>query len=376
MIDRPTDRRDFLVTAGAFVGGALLAASACSAMAAVPAPQDVGGSASLKAYAARAGRLFGFAVNTAVLHSNPAYRALLQQQCSIVVAENAMKWKPLRPTADTFRFDEADSLVDFAKSSGIQVRGHNLCWHESLPDWFASTANKDNARDLLTTHIRTVAGRYAGRIHSWDVVNEAIDPLDGLPGGMRNSPWLQLAGPDYVDLAFRTAREADPKALLTYNDYGFEEETPAAEAKREAILGLLRGMRQRKVPLDAVGIQSHLKAGHTYGPGLRQFLDDCHHLNLKIFVTEMDVDDRDLPADTATRDAAVAKLYRSYLETVLATPQVGAVLAWGVDNGHTWLNSGARKRSDGLPQRALLFDEHLQPVPAFFAAGEALGSRN
>ena len=365
MSDVGMDRRKFLVAAGAaaFIKPSLVPGQT---------QQEIGGSASLKAHAARGSRLFGFAVNTSALRTNPAYRALLQQQCSILVAENAMKWKPLRPTADTFHFEEADALVDFATSNGIKVRGHNLCWHESLPDWFASTATKENARDLLTTHIRTVAGRYKGRIHSWDVVNEAIDPKDSLPGGMRNSPWLQLAGPDYVDLAYRTAREADPKALLTYNDYGFEEETPAAEAKRAAILQLLRGMRQRNVPLDAVGIQSHLKAGRTYGPGLRQFLDACNQLNLQIFITEMDVDDRDLAGDVATRDASVAALYSSYLNTVLSAPHVGAVLVWGVDDGHTWLNSGTRKRGDGLPQRALLFDERLQPTAAFFAAGAAL----
>jgi endo-1,4-beta-xylanase len=373
MSDTRKTRRKFLLSTGLAAGGAVLLRPS---LAAGETSQEIGGSASLKAHAARSNRLFGFAVNTAVLRTNPAYRALLRQQCSILVAENAMKWKPLRPTADTFHFDEPDSLVDFATSSGIMVRGHNLCWHESLPDWFASTTTKANARDLLTTHIRTVAGRYKGRIHSWDVVNEAIDPHDGLPGGMRNSPWLQLAGPDYVDIAFRTAREADPSALLTYNDYGFEEESPAAEAKRAAILQLLRGMRQRKVPLDAVGIQSHLKAGHTYGPGLRQFLDACNQLDLQIFITEMDVDDRELPADTAMRDAAVAKIYRTYLELVLAAPRVGAVLVWGVDNGHTWLNSGMRKRPDGLPQRALLFDEKLQPTPAFFETGEAVETRN
>ncbi len=178
-----------------------------------------------------------------------------------VVAENEMKWKALRPAPDQYDFSRADDLVVFASMHNQKVRGHNLCWHEALPDWFQATVTRQNARGVLVEHIRKVAGRYAGRVHSWDVVNEAVDPKSGRPDGLRNSPWLQLAGEDYIELAFRTAREADPSALLTYNDYGIELDTDEQTSKRAQVLLLVRRLKARGVPIDAVGVQSHLERG-------------------------------------------------------------------------------------------------------------------
>jgi endo-1,4-beta-xylanase len=192
---------------------------------------------------------------------------------------------------------------------------------------------------------------------------------------MRNSVWLRLVGDDYIELAFRTARDADPQALLTYNDYGIEEETAEAESKRTAVIELLRRMVARRVPLDALGVQSHLAgAGAKYGAGLMEFLGAVRELGLQIFVTEMDVNDRSLPADVTTRDAAVAATYRAYLEMVLREPAVRAVLTWGITDKHTWLNhEGAR--ADGLAERALPFDAEMQAAPAFFAMRESFETR-
>jgi endo-1,4-beta-xylanase len=280
---------------------------------------DLTGRASLQAHAAARGLLFGCAVAPALLDHDPAYAALIREQASIVVAENVMKWGPLRPTPTTYNFDPADALVAFAERNRMKIRGHNLCWHRQLPTWFVSAATPTNARALLVSHIETVAGRYAGRMHSWDVVNEAIEPKDGRPDGLRLSPWLKLAGDDYIELAFHTARRADPQALLTYNDYGIENETPEAAAKRAAVLLLLRRLRARRVPIDAVGIQSHIAAAptpqsrdpkYTYGPGLLRFLADLRDLDLQVFLTEMDVNDRALPPAIPDRDRAVAETYQ------------------------------------------------------------------
>ncbi len=337
---------------------------------------DVSGSHSLKAHAMDARMLFGFAVNTQKLRDDAAYRALVEQQCSIIVAENAMKWQALRPAIDQFSFADADALVEFAASRHIRLRGHNLCWHEALPEWFAKQVTAVNARQLLRDHIRTVAGRYAGRMHSWDVVNEAIDVKDGRPDGLRNTPWLQLIGTDYIEMAFRVARDADPSALLTYNEYGIEQETQDAAMKRAAVLLMLRRLKQRNVPLDAVGIQSHLQAQSAYGTGLQRFVRDCREIGLEVFLTEMDVNDRTLPSDIATRDITVARLYRSYLDLLLPERNVTAVLTWGVSDAGTWLNNGKdRAREDGLPQRPLLFDDHLRAKPAFVAVRETFDAR-
>jgi endo-1,4-beta-xylanase len=319
----------------------------------------------LKAAGASRGLLVGCCVHAKALREQPDYAALVKQQMSILVAENEFKFGPLHPTPTTFFFDDADYIINFAEQNGMKMRGHNFVWHRALPPWFATYVTPQNAEQVLVNHIETVAGRYKGRIHSWDVVNEAIQVSDNLPGGMRNSPWQKVL-PNYIDIAFRTARRVDPHAILTYNDYDVEGEDAASTAKRAAVLELVRGMQQRGVPIDAVGIQSHISAGpkYTYGPALEQFMTDVQRLGLKMMLTEMDVNDRDLPADIPTRDAAVADLYTSYLRTTLANTSVLALLTWGITDRSTWLNhEGARK--DGLPERCLPFDANLKPKPAF-----------
>ena len=334
--------------------------------------QPITGAASLKARAAARGLLAGAAVNANLFRDDQGFRNLLAEQCSILVPENCLKWSVLRPTADTWNFTDADNLISFAEAHGIKVRGHNLVWHQQIPAWFAGTATKDNAQKFLVDHIHTVAGRYKGKIHSWDVVNEAIWVKDGRPDGLRTtSPWFELLGPGYIDLAFRTAREADPTALLTYNDYGIEYDNEEEEKKRAAVLALLRRMKADKVPLDALGIQSHIKAisKDGFGRGLRELLDGANALGLQVFVTELDVnDDAVETADIAERDKIVANVYRDYLTKVLRGQEVMAVLTWGATDKNSWLNHGKiRKLHPDRLERPLPFDDKYAPTPTFFA---------
>ena len=350
----------------------------------------VTGDNSLQAHAAAHSLLYGCAVVPELLdvdgiaagHSADGYTQLVAGQTGILVAENAMKWGALRPAPDQYRFDSADRLMRFAELTQKRVRGHNLCWHEGLPRWFSSTANKQNARQLLTDHIRTVAGHFRGRLHSWDVVNEAIETDDGLPNGLRNSPWYQLIGPDYIELAFRTAAEADPNAILTYNDYDIETDRPADVEKRTQVLALLRRLKAAGVPIRAMGVQSHLHAaGPQPGASLTAFIRECAKMDLQVFVTEMDVNchgldpGSDLSQDQ--RDEAVAHIYRDYLGRVLSEPNVPIALTWGISSAHTWLNSPFAK-DDQLPhgarQRPLPFDDDYNPTPAFFALRSAVDS--
>ena len=342
------------------------------------------GPGSLKAHAAARGLLAGTAVNVSMLDRDTAYTQTVVEQAGIVVAENTMKWGPLRPAPDQFNFAEADRFMQFAATHGMKVRGHNLCWHEQLPAWFAATVNAGNAEQYLTTHIATVAGRYKGRIRAWDVVNEAIDPKDGQPDGMRASPWFKLLGPRYVEVAFRAARAADPTALLTYNDYSIEADTPGDTAKRKAVLALLRRLRQANVPLDAVGIQSHISAGSAsqIGDGLAEFLEQCQELGLKVFVTELDVNDDEIAVDDAAeRSAAVASIYGDYLRLLMKNSAVTDVLTWGVSNRLSWLNasnaSGAkfRPKHPSREELCLPFNDTYQPQPAFFAMRDAFRTR-
>jgi endo-1,4-beta-xylanase len=347
------------------------------ALAAGNKPQQITGRGSLKAHAAARGLLTGCAVNAALFRDDENFRNLLAEQYSMVVPENCLKWNILRPTAETYSFTDADSLVAFAEQHGMKVRGHNFVWHEALPKWFAGTVNKDNARKFLVDHIHTVGGRYKGKIHSWDVVNEAIWIPDGRPDGLRSSsPWFEMLGPEYIDLAYRTARETDPAALLTYNDYSIEYDNDEDGKKRAAVLALLRRMKSDNVPLDALGIQSHIRAGGTTGfsQGVRELLDGAKALGLQVFVTELDVnDDAVTTEETADRDKAVAEVYRTYLTTALEGPEVKAVLTWGVTDKNTWLNNGTkfRKQHPERLQRPLPFDPDYQPAPAFFAMREA-----
>ncbi len=341
---------------------------------------------SLRAHATAHALLFGAAVNPALLdldglaagNTTDSYTRLLVDQAGIVVAENAMKWAALRPSPDNFDFGLADKLMRFAALASQKVRGHNLCWHEALPGWFAGYANKDNSRKLLVDHIQAVAGRYRGQIHSWDVVNEAVEPKDGRPDGLRNSPWLSLAGPDYIELAFQTAASVDPAAKLTYNDYDIELDTAEQSAKRGAVLLLLRRLKARNVPIHAVGLQSHLKAdGPEPGPGLVAFIREVKKMGLEVFVTEMDVNTHSLEGGPVVQDAAVTRVYRDYLGLVLAEANVSAVLTWGITSAHTWLNESRQpwaRRPDGARQRPLPFDDNLRPTPVFAAIRDAIDS--
>jgi endo-1,4-beta-xylanase len=339
---------------------------------------EVTGANSLRSHAEARGLMYGTAVVPQLLDvdglaagsTTNAYTLLVKNQANIVVAENAMKWGALRPAPDTFDFTQADKLMRFAALAGQKVRGHNLCWHEGNPAWLKATATKENARALLVEHIQKVAGHFSGRIHSWDVVNEAVNPKDGLPDGLRKTMWYDLLGPEYLELAYRTAATADPTAKLTYNDYDIELDTPEQTTKREQVLGLVRRFKAKGVPIHAVGVQSHLKAdGPQPGAGLVAFIREAGKMGLEVYITEMDVNTRKIAGGAPEQDAAVAKVYRDYPALVLAEPNVRCLLTWGITDAHTWLNQSKQpwsQRPDGARQRPLPFDDELKATPAFF----------
>lgn len=338
--------------------------------------EDVAGKGSLKAHAKKRGILTGCAVDVALLRQDATYRSLLGEQYDILVGENCMKFGPTQPEAERYSFTDSDELMKFADEHGMKVRGHNFVWHEGLPGWFAGTATKENARKIMTDHIMTVGGRYKGRMQSWDVVNEAIWIADGRPDGLRSSsPWFELLGPEYLELAYRTAREADPKALLTYNEYGIEGDGEQDSRKRAATIELLRRLKAANVPLDALGVQSHLTTKPVgYGKGAQELMDAAKQMGLKVFITELDVADDSTDADdAAARDKAVAEVYREYLREMLRGPEVKAVLTWGASDGHTWLQGEKwRKKHPERKQRPLPFDEEYKPTEVFYALRESL----
>lgn len=343
-----------------------------------PETEALHGKPSLKEHARKHGLTAGAAVVVRALMDDPAMQQLIAEQYAILVPENELKWRALRPARETYDFSAADSLLDFATHRHIEVRGHTLVWHESVPDWIR---NEKDVRQLLIDHIHTVVGRYRGRLQSWDVVNEAILPADKQPDGLRKSFWYDAIGPDYIEVAYRAAREADPHVKLSYNDYGVEYDSDEQAERRRLILALLRRMQANKVPLDAVGIQSHIHAAsqYTIGKGLTDYIDAIRGMGLEVYLTEMDVNEDDIADnDQAHRDQIVADTYRQYLDVALASPAVKLMLTWGVSDRRTWLNDGPthHRKQPNRPQRSLPFDPQYKPTPAFFAIRDSFDHRH
>jgi endo-1,4-beta-xylanase len=342
--------------------------------------EAVRGRHSLHAHAHKHGLLAGAAVVVHVLQNDLALQRLVTEQYGILVPENELKWRALRPSLNQFDFTESDALFSFAKAHHLQVRGHTLVWHNSVPDWLKNESSQLDLRQLLIDHIHAVVGRYRGCVHSWDVVNEAILPDDAQQDGLRRSFWFERIGPDYIELAFRAAREADPHVRLTYNDYGVEYDNPEESARRASVLALLHRLQQRKVPIDALGIQSHIKAGSpsSIGKGLADYIESARQMGLEVYLTEMDVNEDDLLFDEVSqRDLVIARTYRDYLDVALANPAVKAMLTWGVSDRQTWLNDGPthHRKQPNRPQRSLPFDREYRPKNAFFAIRDSFDAR-
>lgn len=334
------------------------------------------GKKSLKEHAAAKGLIYGSAARYDDLTSHPQLAKVFAQECGILVPEWELKWscgnKLLRPSPYSFDFKPADWMAEFAKKHNILFRGHTLVWHRSLPPWFEQQVNRQNAESFLVNHIKTVVGHYAGKIHSWDVVNEAIAPRDQRPDNLRKTPWLEFLGKDYIELAFRLAAQSDPKALLVYNEYGLDYDTNDDEVKRNAVLNLLQHLKSKGTPIHALGIQGHLSGEqHNFNPEkFREFLRNVASLGLKILITEMDVTDKKLPKDIITRDRIVAGVYHDYLSTALDERAVIAVLTWGLSDGYTWL-AEFQPRSDGARVRPLPLDANLNRTLAWNAIANA-----
>jgi endo-1,4-beta-xylanase len=336
-------------------------------------------SASLKELAAAKGLVYGTTISAKQITRDPAFVDLVERQAGLVVPENDMKWQDINDGAPgDDDYTRADTIAGFAVESGMALRGHNLLWYFRTPPWFFALPNREAKERVVVDHIKTLAGRYRGIVHSWDVVNEPIEPKDGRADGLRKAVFLDALGPGYLDLAYRLARETDPKARLVVNEYNVELDTAEHETRRVVLLDLLKRMQKNGTPVDAVGVQAHLTA--VGGPPfsaerLRRFFADIAALGLTIQITELDVTDEAAPADIAARDRLVADTYRRFLDAALDEPAVKMVVTWGLSDRHSWIvrheTNESKWRKDGLPSRPLPFDAELRPKPAFTAIAEA-----
>lgn len=326
---------------------------------------------SLRQAADQAKVLIGTAVRPSQL-SEHAYASTLTREYNMIEAEDAMKWRTLRPDAASYDFRQGDEVVHFAQANQMKIRGHCLAWGRDNPDWL--TQGRFSSRQLqhlLRAHITRVMKHYSGQVFAWDVLNEALDEN----GNVRDSIWynqpgigLSEKGTAYIEQVLRWAHNADPSALLFYN----EAEGEGLNRKSDAIYAMIKDFKRRGVPIDGVGLQMHLPALDADIPAITQNIARLTALGVQVHITELDVavgldstgqphrEDLDRQAD----------IYRGIVRACLATPGCTAIQTWGFTDKYSWIGSHSR----GARGAALPFDRSYQPKPAYRAVREELSA--
>jgi endo-1,4-beta-xylanase len=329
--------------------------------------------------------LIGAALNPAQFtEQNAAQAALIKKQFNSITPENVMKWERIHPGPGHFDFGPADRYVEFGETNGMFIIGHTLVWHSQTPQWVfengkGGPADRATLLARMSNHIHTVVGRYQGRVHGWDVVNEALNEN----GSLRQSPWLKIIGEDYLVKAFEFAHAADPNAELYYNDFSLEN-----KSKRKGAVRLLKKLQTAGVQVTGIGTQTHARLDWPPPELVDDTLTAFGKLGVKVMVTELDIDvlpsrSKNRSADVSRRDSASPalnpypnnlpdsvqqELARRYGEifAVFArhADKISRVTFWGVSDGVSWLNHWPVR---GRTSHPLLFDRNNQPKPAFEA---------
>ncbi|MDI3098595.1 endo-1,4-beta-xylanase [Streptomyces sp. AN-3] len=321
---------------------ALVIGATGTATALVTPPTAYAAESTLGAAAAQSGRYFGVAIASGKL-GDSAYTSIANREFNSVTAENEMKIDATEPQRGRFDFSAADRVYNWAVQNGKEVRGHTLAWHSQQPGWMQSLSGSA-LRQAMIDHINGVMAHYKGKIAQWDVVNEAF--ADGSSGARRDSN-LQRTGNDWIEVAFRTARAADPSAKLCYNDYNVENWT---WAKTQAMYNMVRDFKQRGVPIDCVGFQSHFNSGSPYNSNFRTTLQNFAALGVDVAVTELDI------------QGASPTTYANVVNDCLAVSRCLGVTVWGVRDMDSW-------RSGDTP---LLFNNDGSKKPAYTSVLNAL----
>ena len=304
----------------------------------------------------------GAAVNMSPFRNEAIYTQTLGREFNMLVAENAMKFDAMHPAQNTYNFTDADALVAYAEANDMAVRGHTLVWHSQIPGWLTGgNFTRDQVIAIMRDHIMTVVGRYRGRILAWDVVNEAVSDNNGQL--RTDSFWHQRIGPEYIAMAFQFAREADPDAILYYNDYSAE----GSGAKSDAVFNLVSGLVNQGVPINGVGWQMHQINPFRIQQAHRTNAQRLASLGLEVSITEMDV--RISLPTTAQELSEQALAYRDLVEFCLTQPNVKTLVTWGFTDKYSWIPGFFSGFGD-----ALIFDMNYQPKPAYTSMLSALGA--
>lgn len=278
-----------------------------------------------------------------------------------------------RGRAVPYNYDNLDVIASFARDHDIRVIGHTLVWYYTVPAW-AKLAEPPAFATALEAYISKTVARFKNIVQRWDVVNEPLDHRSMREDGLRESAFLLKLGPSYLATAFQTARAAAPQALLCLNEYGFEYNLPEQARKRTDFIRLLRALRRDQVPVDCIGLQSHLDASKELDiQGLAELMREIRALGFRIAITELDVNDRMLPGEIAQRDRLIAEHVEQYLSCVLKDMRPVSITTWGFTDGHSWLKY-IYKRADGLPLRPLAFDDNFDRKPMWHVIDHFMGS--
>jgi len=311
------------------------------------------------------------------------YPALYARESKLLFTEDDLLWYRLKPAPDApLDFTYADQIIGFAEANHMRVFGAHLVWDEGFgegwPEDYLWTISEEEARELLFGTLEATVRRYRGRVDAWSVANEVTSP-EGERGFRTDVPWWETIGPSYVAEAFHLAHAADPRALMVINEFGFEtvnEYGDEPEPRRRATLQVIDKLLRDGAPVQALGVQAHLLADRFAerfdARAYTRWLDRVADRGLEILITELDVLDDGLPAAVGPRDAAVADVYRRYLDVALSHKAVKAVMSFGLTDRYTWLQEDL-PREDGAARRPLPFDEDLAPKPAYRALARELG---
>lgn len=371
-------RREFTLTGSAAL--AALSGTACGAQE-VSSLTDAADPNSLKAIAKSRGLLFGSSLKWRQVDNN-RLTDLFVRECDVIVAENAFKWKHMEREFEEYSLERADMISKFALANDLYLRGHTIVWNQDnrVADWMLEvepelgTGGPKLVRGLIARQLRKMQRRYP-HIKSWDVVNESVQLQDG---SVRKSFFSRVLGDNFGDFAFQKARQIMPDTQLVYNDYMQWSSKPD---HRDGVLKYLTGMVERGVPIDALGIQSHIagSVGDVDEKAWIRFMDDIKALGLDVIVTELDAGDSKVAAgDIASRDAETAAHVKAYLDVTLDYSNLKQVVLWGLTDLDTYANSKvypkARRRPDGQDMRLHPYDAHLKEKPMRSAIAQALKS--
>ncbi|MET3425045.1 endo-1,4-beta-xylanase [Actinoplanes tereljensis] len=322
------------------LAGAVAAAAAFGVIMVTPDANAAAGT--LGAAAAQSGRYFGTAVAASRL-GDSTYSTIAGREFDMVTAENEMKPDATEPNRGQFSFSSGDQIYNWATQRGLKVRGHTLAWHSQQPGWMQSLSGS-SLRQAMIDHINGVMAHYKGKLAAWDVVNEAFNE-----DGSRRSSNLQGTGNDWIEVAFRTARSADPSVKLCYNDYNIEN---WSYGKTQGVYNMIRDFKSRGVPIDCVGLQTHFTGGSSLPGNFQTTLSSFAALGVDVALTEVDVTN------------ASTSQYAGLTQACINVPRCIGITVWGVRDSDSWRSS----------ESPLLFDNSGNKKAAYTSVLNALNS--